>query len=57
MKLNNGVDYTDKGSVLQMIKDKTEGTFYIGAHSGNGLSQLTASHEVYDELRTHSSGD
>ena len=57
MQLHNGVGYTDKASILQMIKDGTEGTYWRGADGGDGLQQLIARYGVYGGLRAYNSGD
>ena len=57
MQSHNGVGYTDKASVLQMIKDGTEGTHYKGVDGGDGIQQLIAKYGVYGGLRAYNSGD
>ena len=57
MQSHNGVGYTDQASILQMIKDGTEGTSYIGADGGDGLQQLIDRYGVYGGLRAYNSGD
>ena len=52
---HNGVGYTDRASILQMIKDGTEGTYYQGVKGGDGLRQLISKYGVYGGLRAYNS--
>ena len=57
MQSHNGVGYTNKASILQMIRDGTEGTFYKGVTGGDGLQQLITRYGIYGGLRAYNSGD
>ncbi len=57
MQSHNGVGYSSTASILQMIKDGTEGTYYQGLDGGDGLRQLISRHGVYGGLRAYNSGE
>lgn len=57
MQSHNGVGYSNKASILQMIKDGTEGTYYQGVDGGDGLQQLISRYGVYGGLRAYNSGE
>jgi hypothetical protein len=57
MQSHNGVGYTNKASIMQMIKDGTEGTHYQGVNGGDGLQQLISKYGVYGGLRAYNSGE
>lgn len=54
---HNGVGYTNKASILQMIRDGTEGTFYKYVTGRDGLQQLFAHYGIWGGLRAYNSGD
>ena len=57
MQSHNEVDYTNKISILQMIKDEIEETFYKNITDENDLQQLIARYNIYKKLRTYNSDD
>jgi len=57
MQSHNGVGYSSTASILQMIKDGTEGTYYQGVDGGDGLRQVISRHGVYGGLRAYNSGE
>jgi len=57
MQSHNGVGYIDKTSIMQMIKDGTEGTHYQGVNGGDGLQQLISKYGVYEGLRAYNSDE
>ena len=57
MQSHNGLSYTNKASILQMIRDGTEGTHYKGVNDGDGLQQPIAWYGIYGGLRAYISGD
>ncbi len=56
MQSHNGVGFTDDASILQMIRDGTNGT-YDRPNGGDGLKQVIYKHNVYGGLRAYNSGD
>lgn len=56
MQAHNGVSYTGRGSILQMIQDGTNGT-YNRPNGGDGLKQVINKYQVYGGLRAYNSGD
>ena len=57
MQCHNGVSYMDKASILQMVRDGTEGIQYKGVDDRDGLQQLIASNDIYGGLRASNPGD
>lgn len=56
MQSHNGVGYTDDASILQMIKDGTNGTHHQD-NGGDGLKQVIDRYQVYEGLRAYNSGE
>jgi hypothetical protein len=56
MQSHDGVGYTDDASILQMIRDGTDGTYYR-PDGGDGLKQVIHKYKVYGGLRAYNSGD
>ena len=49
MQSHNRVGYTDRASILQIIEDSTEDTYYK-ANSGDSLKQVVNKFSVYSRL-------
>ena len=53
MQFHNEVDYTNKISILQIIKNEIKKTFYKNIINENNLQQLIARYDIYKELKTY----
>lgn len=57
MQSHNNIDYTDKTSIIQMIRNEIEETHYKNVDDENDLQQLITRYEIYEELRAYNSED
>ena len=57
MQSHNEVDYTNKVSILQMIKNEIEEIFYKDVIDEDGLQQLIARYDIYAKLRAYNLND
>ena len=57
MQFYNEVNYTNKISILQMIKNEIKKIFYKNVIDENDLQQLIARYDIYKKLKTYNLND
>ena len=57
MQFHNEINYTNKISILQMIKDEIEKTFYKNVIDEDDLQQLIVRYDIYEKLKIYNLND
>jgi len=57
MQSHNDVDYINKISIIQIIKNRTERTHYQDVNNRDELQQLISKYDVYKNLRAYNSDE